>query len=107
MIDDAHKASTLSQTTINTQKSVREEKLKHSQNDGSGEMVVAFTIAEITYLIVSLFRDLVLPFSWLYLWYQIVWLRYLPCFQHNDKSGHAFSKIIHHILVKALQAELF
>ena len=47
----------------------REEGLKHNQTDCSGDMVVAFTITEINYLVVSLFFDVVLPFSYLYLWY--------------------------------------
>ena len=35
------------------------------------------------------------------------WLHYLSCFQHSDKSGNGFPKIIHHISVGAHQAELF
>ena len=37
--------------------------------DCSGKMVVAFTIKEKNYLMVSLFCDVVLPFSYLYLWH--------------------------------------
>ena len=41
------------------------------KTDSSGKMVVAFTIKEKNYLMVSLFFQLALPFSYLYLWYQI------------------------------------
>ena len=41
------------------------------KTDCSGEMVVAFTITEKNYLMVNLFSDMVLPLSYLYLWYQI------------------------------------
>ena len=51
---------------------VREQELKHNQNycNYSGEMVVAFTIKK-NYLMVSLFRDVMLPLSYLYLWYLV------------------------------------
>ena len=39
--------------------------------DGSGKIVVAFTIKEINYLMVSLLCQLMLPLSYLYLWYQV------------------------------------
>ena len=39
--------------------------------DCSGKMVVAFTITEKNYLMVSLFCQLVLPLSYLYLWYYV------------------------------------
>ena len=76
-------------------------------------MVVAFTITRINYLVASLFCVMLLPFSYAY-WpaiyicgIKLFWLRYLPCFLHNDKSGNDFPEIIHHILVGAHQAELF
>ena len=46
---------------------VREKGLKHNHTDGSGEIVVAFTITKINYSVVSLFCDVVLPLSYLYL----------------------------------------
>ena len=55
---------------------VREEELKQSQNDDSGQMVVAFTITKINDLAVSLFCDVVLHLSYLYLWYYVLWLSY-------------------------------
>ena len=64
-------------------------------------MIVAFTIAEINYSVVSLFCDLLWPLSYSYLRYQVLWMRYLPCFRNSDKSGCGFSKVIHHILVGA------
>ena len=39
------------------------------KTDCSGKMAVAFTIKEKNYLMVSLFCQLVLPLSYLYLWY--------------------------------------
>ena len=48
---------------------VREQGLYIIKTDCSGKMVVAFTIKEINYLKVSLFCDIVLPLSCLYLWY--------------------------------------
>ena len=59
------------------------------------------------YLVVSLHCYLVRPLSYLHLWYLVLWLRYLPCFRHSDKSGHAFADVIHRILVGAHQAKLF
>ena len=50
-------------------KRMREEGLKHCQNDGGGQMVVAFTITEVNYLVVSLFCNLVQAISYLYLRY--------------------------------------
>ena len=45
---------------------VREQGLYLIKTDCSGEMVVAFIITEINYLMVSLFCDVVLPLSYLY-----------------------------------------
>ena len=45
---------------------VREQGLYIIKTDCSGKMVVAFTIKEISYLVVSLFYDVVLPLSYLY-----------------------------------------
>ena len=42
---------------------VREQRLYVIKTDCSGKMVVAFTIKEKSYLLVSLFFDVVLPFS--------------------------------------------
>ena len=50
---------------------VREHGLHISKTDCSGKMVVAFTIKEKIYSVVSLFRDVVLPLSFLYLCYQV------------------------------------
>ena len=78
-------------------------------------MVVAFTITQINYLVVSRFCDMVLALSYVY-WpavyicgIKLYWLHYLSCFRHSDKTGYGFPKIIHHILVLvgAHQAELF
>ena len=78
-------------------------------------MVVVFTIIAINYLILSLFCNLMGPLSHCicgirffgYAICQVLWLRYLPCFCHNDKSSYGFSKIIHHILIEAHQIKLF
>ena len=71
-------------------------------------MIVVFTITEINYLMASSLCDLVGPLWYLYLWYYILWLRYLPCFRHNDKRlRYSFLKAIHHILIRAHQAKLF
>ena len=48
---------------------VREQELCIIKTDCSSKMVVTFTIIEINYLMVSLFFELVLPLSYLYLWY--------------------------------------
>ena len=66
---NVYRQRVLPQTITNTFKMWEGERLKHNQNDGSGQMVVAFTIAKLNYLIVSLFCDLVRPFSQLYLLY--------------------------------------
>ena len=50
-------------------KSVGDEGLKRSKNDGDGQMLVVFTITELNYIMVSIFCDLVRLFSYLYLWY--------------------------------------
>ena len=67
---------------------VREQGL--IKTDCSGKMVIAFTIKEINYLMVSLFCQLVLPLSYLYLWYKVPNLAmcYWSCFRHSDKSGY-------------------
>ena len=43
----------------------------------------------------------------LYLWYKVLWLRYLPCFRRSDKSVYAFPNVIYHILEGAHQVQLF
>ena len=53
-------------TTINTFKKYEREGLKHSQNDDGGQMEVVFTIAEINYVVVSLFCDLVQSLLFIY-----------------------------------------
>ncbi len=97
---NTHKQQTLPQTVFNTLKKC----------DGGGiaaqskrMMVVAFTMTDLNYLLVSLFCNLVHFFSYLY----FVVLSSLPCFQHSGKSGYAIPKIICHILVRANQAKLF
>ena len=55
---DAHKQKIFPQTTIITSKKYEKggiETLGIVKNDGVGHMVVAFTITEINYLVVSLF----------------------------------------------------
>ena len=69
--------------------------------------MVAFTITEINALLVSLFFDLVRPLSCLYLWYLVLWLRYLPCFRYIGNSENGIPKVIYHILVGAHQANIF
>ena len=39
------------------------------KNDGGGEMVIVFAITEISYLVVSLFFDLVRATLYFYMWY--------------------------------------
>ena len=48
---------------------VTEQGLYIIKTDCDGEMVVAVTIKEKDYLILSLFCQLVLPLPYLYLWY--------------------------------------
>ena len=62
------------------------------KSDGGGKVVAVFTITETVYLMLSLFYDLVLTLSYLYLWYQVLWLCYLPCFRHSDKTGYGYDK---------------
>ena len=90
-----------------------EEGIETIKTDGSDEMMVAFTITRIKYLVASLFCDMVLSLSSVY-WpaiyicgIKLFWLSYLPCFRHSDKSGYDFPEIMHHTLVGARQAELF
>ena len=56
---NAHKEIILPQTIINTFKKCKGEASKHTKNDAGGEMVVAFIMTKLNYLVVSLFRDLV------------------------------------------------
>ena len=65
MTGNAHKESFYKLSLI----LVREQRLYLIKTDCSGEMMVAFTIKEKIYLMVSLFCQLVLPLSYLYLWY--------------------------------------
>ena len=69
--------------------------------------MVVFTIKELSYLVVTLFCDLLRPRLCLYLSYLLLCLRYLPCFRHNNKNGYAFTR--HHLLhlVEAHQAKIF
>ena len=80
---------------------------KRIETDDSGETVVASIITEISYLVVNLFCDVVLPL-WLFIF---VILSSFGCavlfFRHSDKSGYGFLKINHPISVRAYQAELF
>ena len=64
MTGNAHKESCNKLSLI----LVREHGLYIIKTDGSGKMVVAFTIQK-NYLMVSIFCQLVLPLSYLYLWY--------------------------------------
>ena len=59
--DKAHKQRILLQTIVSTFKKCEGETLKHSQNDDGGQMVVAPTITDLSYLVVNLFCDLVRP----------------------------------------------
>ena len=63
MTGNAHKESCNKLSLI----LVRKQGLYIIETDCSGEMVVAFTIKEKNYLMVRLFYQLVLPFSYLYL----------------------------------------
>ena len=89
------------------------EGIETIKTDGSGEMVVAFTITQINYLVVSLSCNVVLPLSYV-CWpavyicgIKLFWLHYLSCLRHSDESGYGFHKLIYHILVGAYQAKLF
>ena len=59
------------------------------------------------YLKVSLFCDSLRPLLYFYLRYQVLCLRYLPCFRHSANAAMPFPKLIYHILVGAHQAKLF
>ena len=67
MTGNAHKESCHKLSLI----LAREQGLYIIKTDCSGEMVVAFTIKEKYYSMVTLFCQLVLPLSYLYLWYQV------------------------------------
>ena len=45
------------------------------KNDGSDQMVVAFTITDINYLVVGLLWDILRPLSYLCLSCLVLWLR--------------------------------
>ena len=68
---------------------VREKGLYIIKTDCSGKIVVAFTIKEKNYSMVSLFCQSVLPFH-IYICCVkfLIWLRYWSCFRHSDKSGY-------------------
>ena len=83
MTGNAHKQSCHKLSLI----LVREHELYLIKADCSDEMVLAFTIKN-KYLLVSLFCQLVLPFSYyIYSIKFLIWLRYWSCFRHSDKSG--------------------
>ena len=63
-------------------------------------MLVVSTITEINYVVVGQFYDLVWLFSYFFLW-----LHYLLCFRHIEKSVCAFSRLIHYILEGSYQAK--
>ena len=67
MTGNAHKESCHKLSLI----LVREQGLDITKTDCRGLMVVGFTIKEKSFLMVSLFCQLVLPLSNLYLWYQV------------------------------------
>ena len=67
MTGNAHKESCHKLSLI----LVREQGSYIIKTDCSGKIVVAFTIKEKYYSMVSLFCQLVLPLSYLYLWYQV------------------------------------
>ena len=71
------------------------------KNDCGHQVLVALTITEINYVVVSLFLNLAWPLLYLYSWYEVLWLRHLSSFRESDKCGHVFPKIIHHIRVRA------
>ena len=48
---------------------VREQGLHIIKTDCSGKMMVAFTVKKVNYLMESIFSQLVLLLSYLYLWY--------------------------------------
>ena len=70
-------------------------------------MVVVFTNEEINCSVISLLYNEMRPLSCFHLWYYLLWLRYLPCFQQSDKSGYIFPRLIYHMVVAAHQVELF
>ena len=85
MPGNAHKKSCHKYTLI----LVMEQGLYIIKTDCSGEMVLAFAIKEKNYLMVNLFCGVVVPLSYLYLWYQVpIWLRYWSCFRHSNKSDY-------------------
>ena len=70
-------------------------------------MVVAFAMSEINYVVEAYFASWFGLIFCIYLWCYVHWLRYLPCFRHGDKSGYAFAKVIHDILIGVHQSKLF
>ena len=104
---NAHEEKMLPPTIINIFKSVRERDQNKNKIDGCGEMMVAFTMTKIKYLMASIFCELAWSLSYIYLWYQVHSLHYLPCFRHSYKSDYAFPKVIHDILKGAHQPNLF
>ena len=71
---NACKERILQQIIINAFKMCERGGLKHSQNEDGGQIVIAFTITELNYFLVSLFCDFLLCFSHLYLWYLVLCL---------------------------------
>ena len=63
---NTHKESCHKFIIVNTCERAR---IVHNQNLLQRRTMVAFTIKETNYLMVSLFCDVVLPLSYLYLWY--------------------------------------
>ena len=70
---------------------VREHGLYVIKTDCSGKIMLAFTIAETSYLLVSLFSDVVLPFPIYICGIKfLIWFRFWSCFRHSDKNGYCF-----------------
>ena len=84
MTGNAHKESCHKLSLI----LVREHELYMIKTDCSGKMVIAFTIKENNHLVISLFCHLMLPLSYLYLWYIkfLIWLHNWSYFRHCGKS---------------------
>ena len=85
MTGNAHKESCHKLSLI----LLREQELCIIKTDCSGEMVVACTITEKNFFMVSLFTNWCCLFP-IYICdiKFLIWLRYWSCFRHSDKSGY-------------------
>ena len=83
MTSNVHKESCLKLLLI----LVREKGLFIIKTGGSGKMVLAFTIKEKSYLMVSLFCYVMLPLYICGIKF-LIWLHYWSCFRHSNKNGY-------------------